>query len=192
VTLDTVTVVTEEPSVTLAIAIAALVLSLGGIAIQGFLYWLNGSRIRLELKWSMVGNAGVITMPHSRPEEIERLKKQGFSGIFLAVEVTNKGRGETNIVGFSAMLNNGFSFAPTAAGLPFNPTLPHHLEMHSQVVFHVPFEEVVLAAEVCTETGVAARDQYTARMQVVFGSGRKMLTKDQVAVKLGALRPTSR
>jgi hypothetical protein len=191
VILDTVTVVTEEPSVTLAIAIAALVVSLGGIAIQGFLNWLNGSRIRLELKWSMVGNSGVVTMPHPRPEEIDRMKKQGFSGIFLAVEVTNKGRGKTNIVGFSAMLNNGISFAPTAAGLPFNPTLPYHLEMHSQAVFHVPFEEVVRPAAVCTETGVAARDQYTARMQVVFGSGRKMLTKDQVPVKLGASRSRS-
>jgi hypothetical protein len=118
---EQITLVNQQPSSTLAIAIAALVLSLGSIAAQAVLYWLNGSRITLALRWSMTGPGTLVTLDLDKTDHFTNLKAQGLVGPYLAVEVTNKGRGETNIVGVKAVLDNGLAILPTSVSVPFNP-----------------------------------------------------------------------
>lgn len=166
----------------LPIAVAGLVLSLGSIATNGVLYWLNGSRVRLELKYSMSGHGHVVSFPPNDPQHLKTLAGQGFGGLNLAVEVTNIGRGDTYVVSFAALLNNGMRLSPTAGSLPFNPSLPHHLRPHSQVTLHVPFNLVKQAVSASEQSSVGKRDAYESVMEVSFGNGKKRTTKDAVQV----------
>ena len=157
-------------------------LSLASVAAQGVLYWLNGSRIALKLRWSMTGPGGFITLDLDKTDHFPNLMAQGYMGPYLAVEVTNKGRGETNIVGVKAVLDSGIGIIPTSVSVPFNPSFPDLLRPHSQVTLHVPHAMIEAAAKASRQVLPAHTAPFTAKMEVAFGNGKKRTTKASITV----------
>lgn len=171
-----VTVVVQESGAALPIAIAGLVLSLASIAAAGILYWLNGSRVRLKLKLAMVGDTDVVEFDIDRTDQIPTLIQQGFRKLYLAVTVSNIGRGVTNVTKFCALLDNGARLTPLIREGSRNPSAerPTRLESHTEATYYVEMEDIATFAP----AGDAPKPQYDVRMEVTFGNGRQRPTRE--------------
>lgn len=164
----------------LVISVLGLVLAVASLVWQFATFRLNGPRIRTTLR---VGTAGAgLTLAPVRTgwqRVLAQLVDQGAGEPVVAVEVRNVGRSAATVVGFQAQLDNGMSFLPTSppAG---GTTLPHRLEAEDQVTFWMPYKTCVNLMNASRRTSRPGR---ALQMQVQFGSGRTVDTKERLAAR---------
>jgi len=180
-TTSVVQITVQQGGLALTLAIISLVISVAAVAAQGVLYWLNGSRVHLDLRMSTLLTGGMVSnKPETLLKQMPQLLAQGAGALYLTVKVTNRGRSATRVTGFGARFDNGASYLPPPDGL--SPELPHELEPHSQASFYVPWAVLTATSRAFDATSKLRRDHHYVQMVVDFGNGKRRVTKDKAVI----------
>jgi hypothetical protein len=131
--------VTVLDIMTLAIAVAGLLIATISLTWQVVQHRLTGSVVRVELLAGAFGRGGVATGPIAG-FNMRTLAGQGFNDPVLAVRGRNIGRLAVDVTGWDIYTGDGFGY--TLPGYGPNPTLPYRLEPGSTVTFYCPLADV--------------------------------------------------
>jgi hypothetical protein len=169
---------TDEPTtldlLTLVVAIVGVCLAVLSLGWQAAVFFLSGSRVRLEPRRAMIRRSGpmgtmISTAPLARTDEqMDFLRRQGFTEEALAVVVRNRGRLAVSVDGVSLKSSDGWGYE--MINDPENKPLPYRLEAGSKQSWHIPLE---MAQDMADKNGKSFR----VWMVVDLGDGRSLRTK---------------
>jgi hypothetical protein len=180
--VNTTTVVVEHSSgtdpATLILASLGVGLALLALAWQALSFILTGSRVRVAVRPGLRGIGAVVTVPHDAAAlALAHLRSQGFTDPIFAVEVTNRGRGETSVTSVDLVFDDGGS---VGAGV-LDPPLPFRLIGDSSQTWYFDVQMAVAyakAMEGVKPTGKPA----VLRGRAMLGSGKVIKSKNAIPI----------
>jgi hypothetical protein len=155
--------------VTLVFAVLGVVLAVGSLSWQAITFFLSGARVKADLMLGGLGPGGAIVWevgpggPELHAEDVA----------VVAVQVTNSGRTDVDVVGWGLDYGQGLTFLPTS-WVP-NKELPFRLKHGSQQTWFVKRADADTAAN-------AVGHALTVTGFVRLGSGRMERTKQHLDV----------
>ena len=153
---------------TTILAALGVALSLLALGWQAWSFRLSGSRVSAQVGFGVRSATAVITGPEPSPEQLARLKAQGFTDAVLAVEVKNSGRSPTSVVAVDLLFQNEGSITHTH----LDPPLPYRLDAESERTWYFPAELAWNYASV-TEQVMPTGKAHTVRGRVRVGGRKK-------------------
>lgn len=164
-------------TLTLAIAILGLVLSVAGLVWQAVTFRLEGPRASCELRTGLRGRDGYLTsvIEPGWWTNLAGMQDEAYRIPIVALTIRNTGRAPTTVSRYYVKTDNGIQFGLTGAP-PGTDKLPHRLESDSSVLYYLDLLDVAAMCHAAEFKTVAGK----VTAVVELGSGRVIRSKEQL------------